>query len=318
RNTGLSAAALTGPLQLGAEQLNRVCINALELVDDPQLGLKLGSRINLPAQGIFGYALLSSATVGDALKLLIRYNRALLPDVRIELVLDDDRPEILVTASHLPLMLERFYCEVLYAAIINSGRILAGQRATTARLELDYPANAGERWYHQIFGPDVRFSSTRRSLSFEAGSLELAIATANPLAQDIFRRECDRLLASGHHRGLISERVKQLLLAAGSLFPRADAVARQLHMSESTLQRRLAKEGLRYQQLLDDIRYRLAREYLVGTTLPVAEIAVLLGFSDATNFRRSFRRWSGTTPSRMRLLDWRDVSPLLISSSNSQ
>ena len=71
-------------------------------------------------------------------------------------------------------------------------------------------------------------------------------------------------------------------------------------MSESTLQRHLAKEGVRYQQMLDQVRYRLAREYLQGTTLPVAEIASLTGFSDAANFRRSFRRWSGTTPSAFR------------------
>ena len=71
-------------------------------------------------------------------------------------------------------------------------------------------------------------------------------------------------------------------------------------MSESTLQRRLAQEGCRYQQLLDQVRYRLAKEYLLGTTLPVAEIASLLGFSDTTNFRRSFKRWSDTTPSVIR------------------
>jgi AraC-like DNA-binding protein len=71
-------------------------------------------------------------------------------------------------------------------------------------------------------------------------------------------------------------------------------------MSESTLQRRLANEGCRYQQLLDQVRYRLAKEYLVGTTLPVAEIACLLGFSDTTNFRRAFKRWSHGTPSVLR------------------
>jgi AraC-like DNA-binding protein len=83
-------------------------------------------------------------------------------------------------------------------------------------------------------------------------------------------------------------------------FPTGVTVARQLHMSESTLQRRLAREGCRYQQLLDQVRYRLANEYLLSTTLPVAEIACLLGFSDSANFRRSFKRWSNTTPSAMR------------------
>jgi AraC-like DNA-binding protein len=120
------------------------------------------------------------------------------------------------------------------------------------------------------------------------------------VAQDIFRRECDRLSALDSRFGRVSERVQQVLLRSGSEFPTAATVALQLHMSESTLQRRLALEGCRYQQLLDQVRYRLAKEYLVGTILPVAEIASLLGFSDTTNFRRAFKRWSDTTPSDFR------------------
>ncbi|MFT7015797.1 MAG: AraC-like DNA-binding protein [Pseudohongiellaceae bacterium] len=77
-------------------------------------------------------------------------------------------------------------------------------------------------------------------------------------------------------------------------------MAKIMHMSESTLQRHLAKEGTKFQQLLDKVRYRLASEYLLGTSLPVSEIAFLLGFSDTTNFRRSFRRWSNVTPSQVR------------------
>jgi len=71
-------------------------------------------------------------------------------------------------------------------------------------------------------------------------------------------------------------------------------------MSESTLQRRLAKEGCKFQQLLDQVRYRLAMEYLQGTHLPVTEVALLLGYSSAANFRRSFKRWSGVTPADIR------------------
>jgi len=99
---------------------------------------------------------------------------------------------------------------------------------------------------------------------------------------------------------MVSERVQQILLQAGSEFPTSAKVAALLHMSESTLQRHLTREGHRYQQLLDQVRYRLALEYLNVTTLPVAEIASLLGFSDATNFRRSFKRWSNSTPSAVR------------------
>lgn len=300
RNTGLQYADILEALTATTTQLDTVCCNALELTGDRQLGLKLGARINILTQGIFGYALLTSSTVDDALKLLVRYNRAILPSIDIELEDHAGTVSVLVQATHLPIELERFYCEVLYAAMISSGRILLGNQTTQFMLELDYEPPYDRALYHEVFGTSVNFSSAHRALRFEEGSLGLAISSANPVAQDIFRRECDRLSSGSGTRGLVNERVQQVLLQTGSEFPTGAAVARQLHMSESTLQRRLAKEGYRFQQVLDQVRYRLAEEYLRGTSLPVAEIASLLGFSDATNFRRSFRRWSNTTPSALR------------------
>jgi AraC-like DNA-binding protein len=243
---------------------------------------------------------MTSETTGDALKLLVRYNRVILPSIGIEIHRGESGLELWVKAAHLPQALQRFYTEVLYAAIINSGSILLGRQTATINLQLNYAPPSDLQLYHTIFGPDVRFNAVRSAMFFDNESLDSAISTSNPIARDIFRRECDRLISRGTDGGMVGERVQQILLQAGSEFPTSAKVAALLHMSESTLQRHLAKEGYRYQQLLDQVRYRLALEYLNGTNLPVAEIASLLGFSDATNFRRSFKRWSNSTPSAVR------------------
>ena len=300
RGTGQEDSDPQGALSLTALQLNTVCTNALEISKDSQLGMKFGSQISIASQGIFGYALMTSSTIGDALKLLVRYNRVILPSIGIELQRQDTELELWVKAAHLPQALERFYTEVLYAAIINSGSILLGRQTAIINLQLGYAPPADLSLYHTIFSPQVRFNAVRSSMFFDYASLDSAISTSNPIARDIFQRECDRLISRDSKGGMVSERVQQILLQAGSEFPTSARVAVQLHMSESTLQRHLAKEGNRYQHLLDQVRYRLALEYLQGTNLPVAEIASLLGFSDAANFRRSFKRWSATTPSAVR------------------
>ena len=302
RDTGRTSIDSLADSAISAAEMDTVCANAIALSGDKQFGLRLGSNIDISSQGIFGYALMASATVGDALKLLIRYSRDIMPAVHIEMQQHDDSVDVVIKAVHLPLNLQRFYCEVLYSAIISSGSLLVGDSTVVRTLELDYPAPSNTELYHHIFGNEIHFHSNRCAMNFSEESLGIAISTANPLAQKIFRRECDRLSSLDSHHGGVSERVKTLLLQAGSQFPTSAAVAKTLNMSESTLQRRLASEGCRYQQLLDQIRYRLANEYLVATTLPVAEIASLLGFSDTTNFRRSFRRWSNTTPSAVRTI----------------
>jgi AraC-like DNA-binding protein len=71
-------------------------------------------------------------------------------------------------------------------------------------------------------------------------------------------------------------------------------------MTSRTLRRRLTEEGSSYQQILADVRYQLAREYLATSRLPVEEIAAMLGYSNPGNFTHAFKRWHGSPPRQYR------------------
>ena len=299
-NSGIKDVDLEKELTLTAQQLDTISNNAIEMSKDSQLGLLVGSSMDISSQGIFGYAIITSTTIGDALKLMVRYNKALLPSIDVKMLSRENRVEVIIKAPHLRDDLERFYIELLYAAIMRSGNTLIPKGRASVHVEFQYDVPYDKAPYQQLFGSKVKFNSARSVLSFDETSLDLAIVTANPVARDIFRRECDRLLSRDTHRGMISERVQEVLLQSGTEFPTSMRVANQLHMSESTLQRRLAKEGYKFQQLLDQVRNKLAYEYLTGTKLTINEIASLLGFSDAANFRRAFKRWSKQTPTAVR------------------
>ena len=300
KNTGLDELDLSAGPFLSAHQSDEVCSRAIELSGDRLLGIKLGMRLDMVSLGILGYALMTSATVGDVLKLLVRYKRAVLPSMRIDLIDYAGSVQLRSAAAQVPQALEQFYKDALYTGLVTNLDVLTDNHAATAILELDYGKPEDCALYESVFGSNIQFNSSRCGLTFDANSLAVAISTSDPVAQDIFQRECDRILANDKHLGMVSERVKQALLSSRSEFPTSAAVAQQMHMSESTLQRRLAKEGTRFQELLDQVRYRLALEYLQGTQLPVSEIAALLGFSNPANFRRSFKRWSAATPAQMR------------------
>jgi AraC-like DNA-binding protein len=299
-NSGIKDVDLEKELTLTAQQLDTISNNAIEMSKDSQLGLLVGSSMDISSQGIFGYAIITSTTIGDALKLMLRYNKALLPSIDVKMLSRENRVEVIIKAPHLRDDLERFYIELLYAAIMRSGNTLIPKGRASVHVEFQYDVPYDKAPYQQLFGSKVKFNSARSVLSFDETSLDLAIVTANPVARDIFRRECDRLLSRDTHRGMISERVQEVLLQSGTEFPTSMRVANQLHMSESTLQRRLAKEGYKFQQLLDQVRNKLAHEYLTGTQLTINEIASLLGFSDTANFRRAFKRWSKQTPTAVR------------------
>jgi AraC-like DNA-binding protein len=77
-------------------------------------------------------------------------------------------------------------------------------------------------------------------------------------------------------------------------------LARAHHVSARSLQRRLAERGLGFQRLLDGTRQHLAEAYLREPGLELAEIALLLGFSEQSAFTRAFRQWTGLAPAQWR------------------
>ena len=71
-------------------------------------------------------------------------------------------------------------------------------------------------------------------------------------------------------------------------------------MEEDDLASQLTVRGTSYQQLLGGCRRELAEEYILRSDLSVNQITYMLGFSDSSNFARSFRRWTGKSPSDFR------------------
>lgn len=77
-------------------------------------------------------------------------------------------------------------------------------------------------------------------------------------------------------------------------------IARQLGVSKRTLQRRLEAQGLSWRVLLARVRRELAEGLLADPALTVDEVAVLLGYAEASTFHRAFRAWTGSTPGAWR------------------
>jgi AraC-like DNA-binding protein len=77
-------------------------------------------------------------------------------------------------------------------------------------------------------------------------------------------------------------------------------VAESLSMSRRSLQRGLAKQGISYSFLLTEVRVRQAADWLENSYKPVTEIAFDLGYTDASNFTRAFRRRAGVSPQTFR------------------
>ncbi len=79
-----------------------------------------------------------------------------------------------------------------------------------------------------------------------------------------------------------------------------ERIASALHTSPRTLHRRLEALDLGFRELRDDTRRRLAEQHLADRGMGIAEVALMLGYSEQSAFTRAFKRWTGVTPSASR------------------
>jgi AraC-like DNA-binding protein len=154
----------------------------------------------------------------------------------------------------------------------------------------------------RFVGTKVEFGADTDELALKLDARDLPLIHSDPYLNDLLLKYCEAALAD--RRRDMSELRTKVENAISSLLPHGRVlvgdVARNLGMSERTLGRKLADEGLNFTQILQQLRRDLAVRYLDDRRLQVSKIAWLLGFHDVSAFTHACKRWTGKTPSQMR------------------
>lgn len=307
-DTGLKSSDFEDPTAgMTHRQKIQLFSNVKRLTSDPAVGLRAGQRQRLADFAVYGYALASSATLGDAIAFGVEHIKLVGPvlekSVRVENgVAIFAGYDIFELKELLPLMAE-FWFSTAHAVI----GLVMERPFRTISLSLPYPAPAYASLYGDIFQCRVEFDAEVMEWRFDAAQLGDLCPNANRMTARMCVDFCDRMLKSlGAEEPDIVRAVRLEYLNRQNVMPKVDEVAAKLNMTPRTLNRRLAEVGLSCQDLVDDVRRKMAEEFLRNTQLPVEEIAARTGFSDASNFRKAFKRWSGDTPADYRRrLNWR-------------
>ncbi len=271
--------------------------NALELTGDSLIGLKLGEPFIPQRYGLFGYALLSASTLRRAMAFAVNFGQLTFSFFTFDcgdsgghgwFAMKDPPP---VEQELHDVYLDRD----MSAAVVAFSAIL-GQSFPLTAVELAHDGHGRQQEYRDYFGCDVRFTCYPSRLMFNPELLDRPLPQSDPDTSHYFRQQCRMLITKLKSQSHFADDVRMLLLAQPGQFPIIDQVAAKLHVSVRTLRRRLDEEGCSYRELLEEVRFQLAKEYLLDTRLPLAEIADLLGYTEAGNFSHAFRRWSGHSP----------------------
>lgn len=296
---GLAPGLLDDPhAQVEASAELAVIERALAALGDPPgFGLEVGVRYRLAAYGVWGFAMLASSTVRDALTLGLEYQDLTYSVMPITLAALDGGEAVVFDDAGLPPALRRFMIERDLSASRQIMTDLWGTPSPCRAVTLSLPWPADTAPYEAVFHGPVRFEATHNAVIYESGMLDRPLPQANPLVAALHVRACQERLRQVLRDDGIIEKVTGAILARPGHFPALEEVAAGLEMAPRTLRRRLAEAGLGYRDLVARLRQDLAIEMLTATGLKVEAVAERLGYAETASFTHAFRRWTGRPPS---------------------
>ena len=299
---GLSRDELCDPsARIEMSRFIDLVARAIELTGEPGLGILIGAHAPVSRMGMLGYAAMTAATLRETLALLVRFLPLISTAAAFHVYQLADRA-VLELEERVPFGAAR---EVIVFTLFTSFQRV-GASLTGVQLPVQVELGFCEPPYfarlsHQALGETatVRFGAAGHLLNFDAALLDLPLLSADPTAVRAACLECERQLSALGTTDAFEERVRRALFRAVEEPESMSQLAERFGMTERTLKRRLAERGTSYSRLLDTQRHDRALE-LLRTAASVEDIAVQLGYSDAANFTRAFRRWTGQSPRAFR------------------
>jgi AraC-like DNA-binding protein len=262
-------------------------------------GLLVGQRCSLAGLGLVGNVARVEPDVGTALWTIVRYlplfDRGAVLSLRVA---DEEASLVFGILAGGMTGVDQFY-DLSTAIAFNTLKDLAGSCWRPSYVTLPHKAPADVRPYRAVFGTEVRFDEAEAAIVFDPVFLGRPLA-ASTAAERL--RLLDRAARIESMLDMtIAERVRRCLRASlPTRWLSEDEAARQLMISPRILRMRLAAAGSSFRAIVEELRYETARQYLATSILECNDVALMLGYSEASAFSRAFRRWSGVAPS-----DWR-------------
>jgi len=277
----------------------------------PDLWLQTGLRYHLPSYGQLGMALMTATTLDEMIRTGVA-SRALdysLANIRPIMRANTIKGET-VDVTAVPEAVREFTLFRDIGAIATALRDVWLGDFPVKRIQLTVPRP--RQGSFRLLGAEVVFGAEDNAILWSGDYSRRRLQYGDPVLHAAYVQDV-------RARTLLRDPKQDLVAVLSAALARDDGtpltlamLAAEIGSSERTLQRRLMAKGLRFRDLLEEARRRVALELLTNTAVPIAEIAWRLGYSETTSFNHAFRRWMGVSPAAIRKSG--DTRPIRISS----
>jgi len=275
---------------------------AAKQVNNPHLGLALLHDYDENSLGILTYMLRSAESVQHALTLLKEYLSLISPGSVINIENDGDNSTISYRVGDFPAALcvqdaEKTVMQLLL--MVKDHKIL--KHWWPKEIYFQHAQPKGETQETSPFPTTVVYNHQHNGFCFPSAVLGDRLNNADSTLLTILETQAKQATGELSPEPNLLEKTRQFIVEYLGTNPTdADAIATQLGMSRSTLQRRLREFGVTIQALREDIMLEKAKEYLTTTDISITELSLALDYSESSAFDRAFKRLTGMSPLQYR------------------
>jgi AraC-like DNA-binding protein len=309
RIVGLDAATLERGVRVPLATVRDLFAFTERSTGDALAGLHAAERIEF--RGPLAYLVMSCPQLRQGLELYCRFSRIAV-DTQRQVLEEDGAVASLVfdPGSGTPRD-NRHLMDYIMMGTVRTLRRAAGRGLHLLEVRVRHTARGSGAEAARVFGCPVRFEQPEYRVIFPTSVLDTRSRMSNPVVGQQLEKLVAALTASAapaEFRARV-EATTRTFLAAGHR-PDAAMVAKRMHVSPRTLQRRLEEEKTTFKAARDTVLREIVEAQLRSPVLSIKEIAASVAFADVATFSKAFRRWTGHSPStfRARILGRRVVS----------
>lgn len=245
-------------------------------------------------------ALIDAPTLDRALYRFCRVWNLLLDDHQLHIVTMTDGVSLQLRPAIPSTPFNRFGQMLMLKLTHGILSWLAGRELPCHEVAFRFARPAYASDYPLLFPGPVAFDAAASSIVFSAPTLALPVVRRPGEVRGFLERAPRDWIYTQLEEHALQLRIRALLQRPDQLDASLAEVATRLHVSPRTLTRRLAAEGLSFQDIKDGLRRDIAIHQLQWSDRSLEQIAFDLAFSSVTVFHRAFKHWTGVTPGQYR------------------
>ncbi len=265
-------------------------------------GLWHGNQFMPRDLGLWGYAAISSPTMGSALETLVNLFRYQQGSSFLRCVRRKDgllRLEYQIVAPDI--VARRQDAELSLGMFLNVIRECCGPKWAPEEVHFEHPRPQAWKEHESAFDAPVYFSQPTNALVFRTDILGRSMPARDLQLLAVMQTCMEQLGPSSPAANELFDRIcAAIRMRLPTGYPTLEQIAHDLRISPGAVQRELADRNVTYKDAVETTRRNLAEMYLQQRQLPLTEIALLLGYSELSAFSRAFTRWTGTSPRHYR------------------